>query len=270
MKKIIVLGARGMAGHMILDYLSSLNKYDVKGISRNEIDIEEDIEKLLDMLRDEKPDVVINCIGLLVKASQENIVRAIFINSLFPHILEDIGKETNSKIIHISTDCVFDGKNGPYNEDDLPTETNWYGRTKALGEINNDKDLTLRLSIIGPELKENGTGLFAWLIGQMGIITGYKNVLWAGVTTLELAKQIDKILDMNLTGLYHLIPDFSISKYDLLKLIKEVYKKDIEIIEDLSVVSNKVLKNSRKQDYDPNIKEYKLQLEELRELKIAK
>ena len=266
MKKIVILGSAGMAGHMILNYLSSLEKYDLQGISRKEIDIEEDLGGLIELLNENKPDVVINCIGLLVKASQEEPDKAIYINGLFPHVLEC--RVPDSKIIHISTDCVFDGKRGNYDEADLPNEKKWYGKSKAIGEIINKKDLTIRTSIIGPEIKQNGTGLFKWFMDQKGEVSGYNNVLWNGITTLELSKQIDRILDTDLTGLYHLVTDASISKFELLLMMKEVFQRtDVEV---KSIAApedrNKVLINNRKTEYDPNIPSYLDQLTDLKEI----
>src|SRR3989304_10550455 len=104
MKKIVILGSMGMAGHMVHKYLGILNKYCLKGISRQEIDIMVDQEKLENILKVWQPEVIINCIGLLVKESEENPSKAIYINSLFPHLLEDLGYRINSKIIHLSTD----------------------------------------------------------------------------------------------------------------------------------------------------------------------
>jgi len=276
MKKVVVLGSSGMAGHMIYSYLNSFpEKYDVLGISRIEepgirskqFDVESDIYEFIEFLSEYDPHVIINCIGVLVKPSQDDPSRAIFVNSCLPHLLEDLGKFMKTRIVHISTDCVFDGKNGPYKEDDLPTERNWYGRSKALGEIVNDKDITLRTSIIGPELKGEGTGLFEWFMRQEGEVTGYSNARWNGITTLELAKQIDRVLDTNFVGLYHLTTDIPISKGELLKIIQEVWQKDNVTI-DLKPASEaqvKVLLNNRKVEYDPGIPEYRIQLLELKQ-----
>lgn len=275
MKKIVIFGSSGMAGHMVYRYFQSLNKYELLGISKTEVpgiesrvfDIEDNMPECLDFLLEYKPDVIINCIGILIQASQENPVRSIFVNSCFPHILEDLGKLINSRIIHISTDCVFNGEAGPYIETDWPTERNWYGRSKALGEIVNDKDLTIRTSIIGPELKANGTGLFSWFMSQTGQVNGYTNVFWNGITTLEFAKQIDQILETNLSGLYHLTTTTPIAKGELLLQIRDVWQRtDIEIL--LTAVSkpqNKVLYNNRLTEYNPNIPSYRDQLQTLKD-----
>jgi dTDP-4-dehydrorhamnose reductase len=270
MKKIVIIGI-GMAGHVLYKYLKSLNKYILIGISKSkndyvdyQLDIETELFELGFILGSLNPDVIINCTGVLIKTSEDYPYKAIYINSFFPHWLEHMYRNSDTKIVHLSTDCIFDGKRGGYSEKELPTETNWYGRTKAMGELNNIKDLTLRLSIIGPELKKGGTGLFQWFMNQTGIVSGYKNVFWNGITTLELAKQIGVILDTDLTGIYHLVTTSPIIKGDLLELIREVWhKSDIKIEPNFTIFSNKTLINSRLKEYNPSIPDYYTQLKEL-------
>jgi len=272
MKNILVLGASGMAGHTIYKYLK-LSGYNVISTARNDkyikpdyyLDLTGNISKVKDIIDKEKIDVVINCIGLLVKECNEDLGKALYANGCFPHCLERITEKTKTKVIHLSTDCVFSGIKGNYSESDNPDETNNYGRCKRAGEIINRKDLTLRMSIIGNELKENGSGLFHWFINQEGRTSGYTRALWNGITTLELAKQIDRIIDTNLTGLYHLAPDFKISKYNLLKLIAEIFDKDIIIEKNENLIQDKTLVNNRKKEYDPKIPSYEKQLQEMKE-----
>ena len=170
--RVLILGATGMAGSTISKFLKLFPEhFDVFDVSRDgeghfNIDVEKDINPLIDALLDYAPNYIINCIGLLVKESNENPLRAIGVNSFIPHYLEVITANTETKVIHLSTDCIYDGNSQfGYVEKDLPTERNWYGRTKALGELNNSKDLTLRMSIIGPELKRK-SGLFEWFLSQ--------------------------------------------------------------------------------------------------------
>jgi dTDP-4-dehydrorhamnose reductase len=275
MKKLLVLGAHGMAGHIITSYLKKLNKYEIYTLARDSkfgmVDYYCDVEQHIDYLdwlinEEQRFDVVVNCIGLLNKPANENPAKAIFLNSYLPHYLELITKNTNTKIIHLSTDCIFDGSKGNHSENDKPTETNWYGRSKALGEIINNKDLTLRLSIIGTELKKDGIGLLNWILNQTGDIKGFVNCLWNGITTLELAKGIEKIIDekLELSGLYHFAPDFNISKYDLLLLIKQAWNKnDINIIPETNFHQNKTLINNRKKEFEYPFASYESQLKEL-------
>lgn len=270
-KRILVLGAGGMAGSMIYNYLNSLDKYNISCTSRAPVDnifsIQIDIEKDMKVLEKKitEFDIVINCIGILVKESEIDLARTIYINSLFPHLLESLTKDTPTKIIHLSTDCIFKGDiTGKYSEDDLPTETNWYGRSKALGELKNGKDLTLRMSIIGPQLKDS-TSLFQWIITtKEKTLQGFDKVYWNGITTLELVKQIDRIIDTNLTGIYHLVPGCCISKGDLIRLINEIFDCEKLIESNNELHQNKVLMNNRIKEYDPKILGYRIQLEELK------
>ena len=236
MKKVIILGALGMAGHIMAEYLDSTKKYDIYGIARSNdskyitkiLDVK-DFSLLEEYINEIKPDFIINCIGILVSKSNNELTTAIQINSYLPHFLSELGNRLNFKLIHISTDCVFSGKDGQYKEDSFRDGNDNYARTKALGEVINEKDLTIRTSIIGPELKTNGTGLLDWFLKQKTDISGYSKAYWSGVTTLELAKQTDEFLEQDITGLYQLCPLEKISKYDLLKEFAKVWNKDIEI-----------------------------------------
>lgn len=273
--KVMIFGSAGMAGHVIYKYLESTGDYNLLGVSRKEVagiksaeyNIETDYVECNWLIDEYKPDVIINCIGVLVKASQDDPTRAIFVNSFWPHFLEDACRRNNCRLIHLSTDCVFDGSAGPYAETAAPTEKNWYGRSKMLGEVINDKDLTIRLSIIGPELKKDGTSLFEWFMRQTGEVSGYINVIWNGITTLELAKQIHKILKTKLTGLYHLGTEIPIAKGELLMLIQNTWAKtDVNIKPTIcSTSQNKSLLNNRINEYVPGIPDYPDQLIELKE-----
>lgn len=262
MKKIIVFGSSGMAGHMITLYLKSLKKYQIFDISHKNKLTEDsltcdilDIKQVKNIINEICPDVIINCIGILNDKSNDNTLLTSFVNCFFPRFLQSLSFEKNIKIIHLSTDCVFNGSKGSYNENSLKDETNIYGVSKSLGEITDYDNLTFRTSIIGPELKD-GKGLFHWFMKQSGNINGYTNVFWTGVTTLELAKAIDKAIDINLKGLYHLVPDNKISKYSLLNLFKTKFNKADTIIlpfDDLFI--DKSLINTRT-DFDFKVKSY--------------
>lgn len=238
MKKVIILGALGMAGHIMAEYLESTKKYDIYAIARSKdskyitkvLDVK-DFSLLGEYIKEIKPDFIINCIGILVSKSNNELTTAIQINSYLPHFLSELGNKLNFKLIHISTDCVFSGKDGQYKEDSFRDGNDNYARTKALGEVINEKDLTIRTSIIGPELKTNGTGLLDWFLKQKTDISGYSKAYWSGVTTLELAKQTDAFLEQDIKGLYQLCPLEKISKYDLLKEFATVWKRDIKILE---------------------------------------
>lgn len=236
-KKILLFGATGMAGHIAYYYLSSLNRYEVIDIvyrtplTEHSIIVnvtdKNDVAKLV---REQKPDIILNCVGVLIKGSKEHPDNAIYINAYFPHHLKTLADEVGAKLIHISTDCVFSGKKGNYTEKDFRDADDVYGRSKAMGEVINDKDLTLRTSIIGPELKNNGEGLFHWFMNQENEVNGFQTAIWGGITTLELAKIIDIVIQENKCGLIQLSNGIGISKYDLLQLFKKIWNKKIEIL----------------------------------------
>lgn len=271
MKKILIIGSKGMAGHMIKNYLESRNKYEVYSTFRkkeNEILNEKEFaldafntEKLREILNTVKSDFVINCIGILNQFAEENPDIAIYVNGYFPHLLDRLSKEYGYKLIHITTDCVFSGKKGNYTENDFRDADSYYGRSKAIGEVNNNRTLTFRTSIIGPDINENGIGLFNWFIKQSGEINGYSNVFWSGVTTLQLAKVIEASFEQNISGIYHLTNNEKISKYDLLKLFAKYTGKEIKINKYEDYHSDKTLIDTRKEfnytvpSYEEMIKE---------------
>jgi len=249
--KILVLGSSGMAGHMIADYLEREN-YDITRLSGKKkatrdtliLDITNK-SSFEEFLRNDHFDVIINAIGILVKQSNDQKYLATYVNSYMPHQLEYIFQDTKTKIIHLSTDCIFSGKNPPYYENSIPDGELFYDRTKYLGEISNQKDLTFRMSIIGPDLSPDGIGLFNWFMSQNGQIQGYTKAVWNGVTTLELAKAIKAAIEQDLSGLYHLVSKTSINKHDLLMLFSSVFNKRINIAPFDAVASNKTLINTR-------------------------
>lgn len=269
-KKILIIGSKGMAGQTIRKYLVS-KEYEVYCTFRKgEAERKErefyldafDKEELNKILKEVKPDFVVNCIGILNQVAEENPDIAIYVNGYFPHYLDRLSKEYNYKLIHITTDCVFSGKKGGYLESDFRDADSYYGRSKAIGEVNNNRTLTFRTSIIGPDENENGIGLFKWFTKQEGKIKGYSNVFWSGVTTLELAKAIEASFETNLTGLYHLVNNEKISKYELLKLFAKYTGKNIEIEKYKDYYSDKSLINTRK-DFNFRVSNYEKMIEEM-------
>ncbi|PCI41345.1 MAG: NAD(P)-dependent oxidoreductase [Proteobacteria bacterium] len=186
-----------------------------------------------------------NCVGALVEHAKQQTASAILLNSYLPHFLSQIGKDLGFKLIHISTDCVFSGKDGGYTETSFRDGDDAYARSKALGEVINDKDLTIRTSIIGPELKQHGASLFDFFLKQKGNVKGYSKALWSGVTTLALAQALPEFMDKNICGLYHLTNGEPISKYNLLKLLHEHVNKSVSILESDIYVVDKSLKDTR-------------------------
>lgn len=271
MKKIVVLGSTGMAGHIISLYLERQG-FDVFRISRSEtnsdksckIDVS-NTDELMAYIDEVKADVVVNCVGLLQKSCEERPDLAVLINSYLPHCLENHYRGMGTKIIHLSTDCVFSGEKGCYTEEDLPDGRTFYDRSKALGEIDNKKDLTFRMSIIGPDIDASGTGLLNWFMKQTDQVNGFTNALWNGITTLELAEAIEAAVNENISGVYQLVPKEYISKHDLLILFKKIFEKnDVDILPDSNFVMDKTLVNNRK-DFMYLVKSYPEQLIRLRQ-----
>ena len=253
--KVLVLGSTGLIGHQVYNYLKKNSDYELSNISyRNKLqedtillDIREET-KFLDTVEKIKPNIIINCIGILINGSNKDPENAIFINAYMPHRLMRLADSINAKLIHISTDCVFSGnKKEPYLELDEKDGKDAYAKTKGLGEVINDKHLTLRTSVVGPELKTNGEELFHWFMNQSGTINGFTKATWSGVTTIELAKAVMWAIDNKITGLYHVTNNSPICKYDLLQLFKKYTKKNIEIVPVDGKEVNKDFIDTRKQ-----------------------
>lgn len=230
--KIIILGANGMAGHLITLYFKEKG-YDVTAYSmqvfpftKNVIGNALEIEHFKNMLLEGDYDVVINCIGILNEIANNNQSLAVYLNAYLPHFIADTFKDKKTKLIHMSTDCVFAGNSGPYYEDSLRDGQTFYDRSKALGEVEDNKNLTFRNSIIGPDMNENGIGLFHWFMRQKGQINGFTGAMWTGVTTLTLAKAMEQAIKEDLCGLYNLVNNISISKYDLLCLFNKYFRNN--------------------------------------------
>jgi dTDP-4-dehydrorhamnose reductase len=276
MKKILVLGAAGMAGHVIYYYFRSLNRFQLCTVCfRNKI-VEDsiildvyNIEKLIAILKNITPDYVINCVGVLIKGSKISRENAIYINAYFPHLLSRIINENNplARLIHISTDCVFSGSKGCYKDFDTKDALDIYGMTKNLGEIDDNHNLTIRTSIIGPELKANGEGLLHWVFMQRQneCVNGYDKSIWAGVTTLELAKAIKKLIEYNITGLYQLTNGERISKYELLMLIVRQFKLKITISRIDGKNIDKSILPSIREGFEYSVPSYQIMIKELYE-----
>lgn len=231
--KVWIFGANGMLGNYISTYLQTIFK--IKAITRNEYNISDlTVDNLREFLKDlNQNDVVINCAGVIPQRAKPDSRLYFTVNSLFPVILSQLCSEKASKMIHITTDCVFSGKISKkynyYNEDCIHDETNDYGVSKSLGE---KCDATIiRTSIIGEE-KKNKKSLLEWVKkNKEGEIDGFVNHFWNGVTCLQLAKIIKEIIQKNLfwKGVRHVHSPLPVSKYELIDLINKIYKLNITI-----------------------------------------
>ncbi|MED1203460.1 dTDP-4-dehydrorhamnose reductase family protein [Heyndrickxia acidicola] len=269
--KVLILGGTGMAGHVMKEYFRHNPRYEVSYTSRDKNDPDSiyldatDSKRLEHVIDELRPDIAINCIGILNEAASNDPMTALQVNGLLPHQLVKLMERHQGKVIHISTDCVFLGTKGDYTEDEIADGISVYARSKRWGEILSDKHTTIRTSIIGPELNENGIGLFLWFMKQSGVIKGYDKVFWNGVTTLELAKAAEQMIEQNITGLYHLCSKQKITKYSLLKLFQEIFQKDdVTIIPDSDIVLDRTIKNTRT-DFLYQVPDYKDMLIELRD-----
>lgn len=247
--KVLVIGASGMIGSTVLRVLSEKNDWEVFGSVRDgsvkrffpakvgehlvagvDVEYQDSLVKVLDQMR---PDVVVNCAGLTKhKPEAEDPLVSIPINTLMPHRLAGLCKLVGARLIHVSTDCVFSGEKGGYVEDDFADARDVYGKSKALGELHYPHTITLRTSTIGHELQSQ-YGLLDWFLSQEGRCKGYTRAIFSGLPTVVFAQVVRDVVipHAELSGLYHVAAK-PINKFDLLKLIAEVYGKNIEIVPD--------------------------------------
>ncbi|MCE0812479.1 SDR family oxidoreductase [Buttiauxella sp. W03-F01] len=259
---VLILGATGMLGYSLFANLNEYSHLNIFGTARSIIGKEpyfsdcgknlivgvdaDDIcslDKVMDIV---KPNVVINCIGLIKQheVSKQHI-SAIKINALLPHQLADLCNKHTAKFIHFSTDCVFDGSKGLYDESDFPSSTDLYGKSKCLGEVTYGQHLTLRTSIIGHELKST-VSLVDWFLNQSSEVNGFSKAIFSGLPTCYIAKLLaEKILsDESLKGLYHLSVN-PINKFDLISLISKKYGKSIDIHKSEELVIDRSLDSAK-------------------------
>lgn len=260
--KVLVIGASGMIGSTVLRVLSKNKNWQVFGSVRDEsvkrffsvsigerliaeIDVEhpDALVKVLDQIR---PDVVVNCAGLTKhKPEAEDPLVSIPINTLMPHRLAGLCKLVGARLIHVSTDCVFSGEKGSYTEDDFADARDGYGKSKALGEVDYPHAITLRTSTIGHELQST-YGLLDWFLSQQGRCKGYTRAVFSGLPTVVFAQVVRDVVipHTELSGLYHVAAK-PINKFDLLKMIADVYGKTIDIVPDDKLVIDRSLDAGR-------------------------
>ena len=260
--KVLVLGASGMLGNAVLRLFARSAGYEAVGSIRSAsalrllpedlrervicgVDVEQ-FDGLAGLLSTERPDVVINCIGLVkqLTAADDPLV-AIPINALLPHRLARLCALTGARLVHMSTDCVFDGTRGMYSEAHTPDAKDLYGLSKYLGEVDCAHAITLRTSIIGHELS-GAHSLVGWFLAQQGRVKGFRRAIFSGLPTVELARVIrDYVLPhADLRGVYH-VSTAPINKFDLLTLIAKVYGKTIDIAPDDGFAIDRSLDSSR-------------------------
>ena len=262
--KLLIFGSNGLVGNTLTKYFLAKRNFETLGVVRDDSKISlfprnyeknfitlknflnfDGIEKIINGFQ---PDFVINSCGLTNKINYKNanlVEKYIQINSLFPHKLYEICNKYEIKLIHLSSDCVFSGIKGFYSENDFPDPKDIYGRSKLIGELDYKNSITIRKSVIGHEL-DTKKGLLEWFLSEKDVVKGFKNVIFSGMTVLELANLIENFIIPNktLSGIFH-VSGNSISKYDLLKIIAEVYSKSIDICLDKSINIDRSLNSSK-------------------------
>jgi dTDP-4-dehydrorhamnose reductase len=281
--RILILGGDGMLGHQLLKHLESGHEvrvtlrqdreaYTEFGLfnshnSYNGIDVR-NLEQLVEVLADFRPQAVVNAVGIVKQRPTTNkSIPSLEINALFPHKLALLCKTIDARMVHLSTDCVFSGNKGNYQESDPSDAEDLYGRSKFLGEVHDNHCLTLRTSMIGRELSRR-QGLLEWFLAQHGVVKGFQNAIFSGFTTLELSRIIEDVLVNypEATGVYHVSSD-PINKFDLLVLIKEKMGLAVEIIADETFRCDRSLDSMRfrkKFNYTPPT--WEVMIEELSEV----
>jgi len=268
--KVFIFGSNGMLGRYVKTYLK--NFFEVVEINRDKFNVsncsEQTIEDILIQNSIKNNDIIINCVGTIKPRVDElGDLNAILVNSVFPRFLSNVSEKLNCKLIHPTTDCVFDGLEGNYNEKHEHNVTDVYGRTKSLGEPNNCT--VIRTSIIGEELNQ-GRSLVEWVKSNKNKeVNGFTNHMWNGVTCLQFAKICKEIIDNNLFwyGVKHVFSN-TVNKFELLTMINEIYELNIKINDIKSEVS---IDRSMSTIYDSifNVPNLHTQITEMKNFKIS-
>jgi dTDP-4-dehydrorhamnose reductase len=261
-EKVLVLGTTGMLGNAVFRFLSRSPGFsvigtartsgafrylpeDLKGLVKVGVDVNNP-DSLLELISDVRPTVVINCVGLIKQLAQaDDPLEILPINSILPHRLAHLCKLADARLVHVSTDCVFSGRRGMYVESDVSDTEDLYGKSKYIGEVDYSHSVTLRTSIIGHELNSSN-GLIGWFLNQEGQVKGYGSAIFSGLPTVELARVIKDyvIPNRSMQGLFHVSVE-PISKFDLLRLVSDVYGKKIDINRDDQLVIDRSLDSTR-------------------------
>lgn len=262
--KFLILGASGMAGHVISMYLREKG-HGVTALSRSAppggVDwIEADVYTKPEVLKTAclccGHDIIVNAMEVSGENAEQNRAEAVYINAYLPHLLAAMTESASARIIHLSTDCVFSGNAGKYSENARRDAESHYGMSKALGELADGKNLTFRNAVIGPDMRPGGMGMFNRLMQQQGSVDGGSGAVWNGITTLELAKAVEKAADTRLTGLYRLTPPEDITKHELLCKINNLFRGGmVEVTKTTGELSDKTLLNTRS-DFDHKVSDY--------------
>lgn len=262
MLRVLILGTSGMLGHTLFRDFSVREDFVTVGCVRTQaaknlllaqakgvVAVCPDLareENLSRLIQSRSPNVIINCAGLVKQRAEANVhLLAIDANSRLPHVLASLAAAAKARLIHLSTDCVFSGSKGDYSEQDVPDPTDFYGWTKLVGEVDYAPAVTIRTSMIGPELA-SARGLLEWFLNQSGPVKGYVNAIFSGLTTIELSRVIREhiIPAPELCGVYN-VASAPISKWELLQIVAQEYGREIEIVPDENVRINRSLNGDK-------------------------
>ena len=249
--KVFILGCNNTIGHVVALYFKEKGHevmgYDQEnlGLVRQVTGNYHDVVLIQQTIEQYCPEAVINCIAVVNQDAEADKAEATYVNCYLPHYLEKITADTSIVVVHRSTDCIFAGERGQYTVNDVPDAKSFYARTKAVGELINEKDITIRVSLIGPSLKEDDGSLLNWFLRQQGQVNGFANAIWTGVTTEEYAREIELLLTQGKHGVFQSTPTLSISKYELLKLFEKHFPHGREVLR----IDNQRVDKSLVQDF---------------------
>jgi dTDP-4-dehydrorhamnose reductase len=260
--RILILGGDGMLGHQLFRHLKQ--RHDVRvtlrlgpeayeahrlfdrGSAHYGVDVRQ-TDLLLQVMADFRPDAVVNAVGIVKQRTEaKEVIPSLEVNALLPHRLALVCRAVGARLVHLSTDCVFSGRKGNYRETDVPDAEDLYGRTKLLGEVSEPHCVTLRTSMIGPELSRK-TGLLEWFLAQRDqTVKGFTKAIFSGFPTTELARLVERVLveAPAVHGVYHAAAG-PINKYDLLTLIRDRLKLPVTIERDSTFECDRSLDGSR-------------------------
>lgn len=263
--RILVLGGDGMLGHQLLKQLSprhhvavtlrqDKSSYDSYGLFTEDkaffgIDVRS-IDRVSEVMAQFQPDAVINCVGIIKqRPSAKQLILSLEINALLPHRLAVLCRLAGARLVHMSTDCVFSGRKGNYLESDVSDAEDLYGRSKFLGEVDEEGCITLRTSIIGPELSRKSS-LLEWVLAQRGTVKGFQKAIFSGFTTIEMARIIEMVLTNRTEahGMFQVSSDPT-DKHALLMLIRQHLHPLIEVVADTEVRVDRSLDSTRFREY---------------------
>ena len=258
--KVFILGCNGVVGHAVAMYFKEAGHT----VHCSDVAMAYDTEHLKKTIEELQLDAIINCTAIVNQAAEEDKAGAAYLNAYLPHLLESLTAGTEIVVVHRSTDCIFSGAKGQYTLEDWPDAKSFYARTKAVGELNNDKDITIRVSLIGPAQDEEDGSLLNWFLQQKGEVKGFANAIWTGLTTLEYAKTIERLLNQKAHGVFQAAPKEPISKYELLRLFEKQFPGNRTI---LKVDNSRVDKSLVPfwGEYDISTPSYEEQIKEMKQ-----